>query len=113
MKAIIESAVEAASADMSWKAVHRYSQDYLEMQQKQGVKFYKTPDSLLQAQLVAYDKALEKKLAENPLFKEIYESQKRFADRAVRWDLDTNVNRRMAFTHYFAKSGGKPAAKKA
>src|SRR5689334_16023715 len=72
MKAIIENAVEAASQDMSWKAVHRYSQDYVEMQQKQGVKFYKTPDSLLQAQLTAYDKALEKKLAENPIFKEIY-----------------------------------------
>ena len=44
MKTIIENAVEAASADMSWKAIHRYSQDYIEMQQKQNVKFYKTPD---------------------------------------------------------------------
>ena len=109
MKSIIENAVEAASADMSWKAVHRYSQDYIEMQQKQGVKFYKTPDSVLQAQLTAYDKALEKKLAENPIFKEIYESQRRFAERAVRWDLDTNVNRRMAFNHYFAKTASKKA----
>ncbi|MEN3355020.1 MAG: hypothetical protein V7640_3178 [Betaproteobacteria bacterium] len=113
MKAIIENAVEAASQDMSWKAVHRYSQDYIEMQQKQNVKFYKTPDALLQAQLTAYDKALEKKLAENPIFKEIYESQKRFAERTVKWDLDTNVNRRMAYNHYFAKGGAKPAAKKA
>jgi TRAP-type mannitol/chloroaromatic compound transport system substrate-binding protein len=112
IKAVIENAVEAASADMSWKAVHRYSQDYIEMQQKQNVRFYKTPDSVLQAQLTGYDKALEKKLAENPLFKEIYESQKRFADRAVKWDLDTNVNRRMAYTHYFGKTA-KPAAKKA
>jgi TRAP-type mannitol/chloroaromatic compound transport system substrate-binding protein len=112
MKAIIENAVEAASQDMSWKAVHRYSQDYIEMQQKQGVKFYRTPDSVLQAQLTAYDKALEKKLAENPLFKEIYESQRRFAERSVQWDMDTNVNRRMAYNHYFGK-GAKPAAKKA
>src|SRR5258705_11472995 len=57
MRAIIANAVEAASADMSWKAVHRYSQDYIEMQQKQGVKFYKTPDSILQRQLTAYDAA--------------------------------------------------------
>src|SRR5215471_4419063 len=34
MKAIIENAVEAASADMSWKAIDRYSQDYIELQQK-------------------------------------------------------------------------------
>src|SRR5215218_2447769 len=71
MRAIIANAVEAASSDMSWKEVNRYSQDYMEMQQKQGVKFYKTPDSILQRQLTGYDKALEKKLAENPLFKEI------------------------------------------
>src|SRR5689334_2307996 len=77
LKAIIANAVDASSAQMMWKAIERNSQDYVEMQQKQGVKFYKTPDSLLQAQLTAYDKALEKKLAENPIFKEIYESQHR------------------------------------
>src|SRR6201991_4448312 len=32
MRAIIASGVDAASADMSWKAIDRYSQDYLEMQ---------------------------------------------------------------------------------
>ena len=109
LKAIIANAVEAASADMSWKAVDRYSTDYTEMQQKQGVKFYKTPDSILQQQLVAYDQAADKKASENPLFKEIAESQRRFAARAVRWDLDTNVSRRMAYNHYF---GGKKAAPK-
>ncbi len=57
------------------------------MQQKQGVKFYKTPDSVLQRQLVVYDEAAKKKSAENPLFKEILESQRAFAERAVRWDL--------------------------
>ncbi|HVF63713.1 MAG TPA: twin-arginine translocation signal domain-containing protein [Casimicrobiaceae bacterium] len=106
MKAVIESAVEAASADMSWKAIDRYSRDYLEMQQKQNVRFYKTPDPVLQTQLTAYDAAAAKKSAENPMFKEIEASQRAFAERAVRWDLDTNVNRRMAYNHYF----GKPAA---
>jgi TRAP-type mannitol/chloroaromatic compound transport system substrate-binding protein len=81
------------------------------MQQKQGVKFYKTPDSVLQRQLTAYDAAADKKAADNPMFKEIVASQRRFAERAVRWDLDTNVNRRMAYNHYFAKSGAKPEKK--
>jgi TRAP-type mannitol/chloroaromatic compound transport system substrate-binding protein len=108
MKAIIDNAVEAASADMSWKAVDRYSKDYVELQTKDKVRFYKTPDSLLQKQLEAYDAAADKKAADNPLFKEIAESQKAFAQRAVKWDLDTNVGRRMAFNHYFVK----PAAKK-
>ena len=34
MKSLIEYAVEACSQDMSWKAIDRYSQDYLEMQTK-------------------------------------------------------------------------------
>jgi TRAP-type mannitol/chloroaromatic compound transport system substrate-binding protein len=109
MRAIIANAVEAASADMSWKAVDRYSKDYIELQTKDKVRFYKTPDAVLQTQLTAYDAAAAKKAADNPLFKEIADSQRAFAERAVRWDLDTNVNRRMAYNHYF---GAKPAAKK-
>ena len=105
LKAVIDNAVEAASADMSWKAVDRYSKDYEEMQQKQGIKFYKTPDAILQQQLKVYDQVVAKKSAENPLFKEIVESQRAFAARTVRWDMDTNTNRRMAYTHYFGKKG--------
>ena len=112
MKAIIENAVEAASAEMSWKAIDRYSKDYTEMQTKDKVRFYRTPDSILQRQLTAYDSAADKKAADNPLFKEIANSQRNFAGRAVKWDLDTNVSRRMAYNHYFAKSAPKPAAKK-
>ena len=112
IKAVIENAVEAASADMSWKSIHRYSQDYIEMQTKQNVKFYKTPDALLQKQLTAYDEATAKR-KDNAIFNEVMESQKKFAARAVRWDLDTNVNRRMAYNHYFAKPAGKAPAKKA
>ena len=111
IRAIIANAVEAASADMSWKAIDRYSKDYIELQTKDKVKFYKTPDSLLQAQLTLWDAILAKKSAENPLFKEIVESQKVFAERAVKWDQDTIVSRRMAMNHFFGAN--KPAAKKA
>jgi TRAP-type mannitol/chloroaromatic compound transport system substrate-binding protein len=109
LQALIEVCVEAASADMSWKAIDRYSKDYIEMQTKDKVMFYKTPDSILQKELDAYDAVAAKKAAENPLFKEIIESQKAFAKRAVSWDMDTNVNRRMAYNHYF---GPKTAAPK-
>jgi len=111
MKSLIEYAVEAASQDMSWKAIDRYSKDYIEMQTKQNVKFYKTPDSVLQRQLVVYDQAAAKKAAENPLFKEIEASQRQFAQRAVKWYLDTQVSSRMAYNHYFGKPAA-PAAKK-
>ncbi|HXD43206.1 MAG TPA: C4-dicarboxylate ABC transporter [Ramlibacter sp.] len=109
MKAIIAGAVEAASADMSWKAIDRYSKDYIELQTKDKVKFYKTPDSVLADQLKLWDAIIEKKSAENALFKEIVASQKAFAERTVKWDQDTYVSRRMAVSHFF---GAKPAAPK-
>ncbi|MEH2524376.1 MULTISPECIES: TRAP transporter substrate-binding protein [unclassified Bradyrhizobium] len=109
MKAIIANAVDAASADMSWKAIDRYSKDYVELQTKDNVKFYKTPDAILKRQLEIYDDVAKKKSAENPLFKEIVQSQIEFAKRATQWEQDTVVNRRMAYDHYF---GPNAAAKK-
>jgi TRAP-type mannitol/chloroaromatic compound transport system substrate-binding protein len=106
MRAIIANAVEAASQDMAWKAIDRYSKDYLELQQKDGVRFYKTPDAILKRQLEVYDEVVKKRAAENPLFKEIIQSQIAFAERATRWEQDTVVNRRMAFDHYFGQNQG-------
>jgi TRAP-type mannitol/chloroaromatic compound transport system substrate-binding protein len=108
MKAIIANAVDAASAEMSWKAIDRYSQDYAELQNKDKVKFYKTPDAVLRKQLEVYDEVAKKKATENPLFKEIVESQLAFAKRATQWEQDTVVSRRMAFEHYFGPNAKKP-----
>ncbi|HTO46031.1 MAG TPA: C4-dicarboxylate ABC transporter, partial [Burkholderiales bacterium] len=108
LRATLEHAVDAASADLSWKAIDRYSQDYIELQTKDKVRFYKTPDSVLRKQLEVYDTAVAKR-ADNALFNEIADSQKRFAERVVKWDLDTNVRREMAYNHYFSKAQGKKA----
>jgi TRAP-type mannitol/chloroaromatic compound transport system substrate-binding protein len=105
IRAIIAYSVEAASQDMSWKAIDRYSKDYVELQSKDNVKFYKTPDSILKRQLEIYDEVVKKKSAENPLFKEILQSQIAFAKRVTRWEQDTVVNRKMAFDHYFGANG--------
>jgi TRAP-type mannitol/chloroaromatic compound transport system substrate-binding protein len=103
LKAILLIAMQAASADMSWKAIERYSTDYQEMQAKQGVKFYKTPDAILRRQLEVWSQIIEKKAAENPTFKKVLDSQRAFAARAARWQYDTNVDYRMAYNHFFAK----------
>jgi TRAP-type mannitol/chloroaromatic compound transport system substrate-binding protein len=103
LKAIIRYAAQASSADMSWKAVDRYSKDYEAMQEKQSVKFFKTPDEILQAQLKAWDTVIARKAAENPFFKKVMESQKKFAGRAVGWAQDTIVSPTIAYNHYFGK----------
>jgi TRAP-type mannitol/chloroaromatic compound transport system substrate-binding protein len=103
LKSIISNAVEAASADMSWKAIDRYSQDYIDLQAQDKVKVFKTPDSVLKAQLKIWDDTIAKKSAENPWFQKVLDSQKAFAERAAKWQYDQNVDFRIAVNHYFAK----------
>jgi TRAP-type mannitol/chloroaromatic compound transport system substrate-binding protein len=105
LRAIIANAVDAASQDMSWKAIDRYSQDYVELQTKDKVKFYKTPDSILRKQLEIYDDIVKRKSEGNPLFAEIVASQIAFARRATQWEQDTVVSRKMAFDYYFGPKG--------
>ncbi len=102
LKSVIGNAVHAASAEMSWKAIDRYSHDYIELQ-KSGVKFYKTPDDILQTQLKLWSEITRKRSAENPLFKRVLESMEAFAMRACRWQNDTNVDYKMAFNHAATK----------
>ncbi|RAP65074.1 C4-dicarboxylate ABC transporter [Achromobacter sp. HZ01] len=104
LKHILSYAAQAASADMSWKAANRYSQDYVKLQKEHNVKFYKTPDAILQQQLKIWDEMIAKRSAENPLFKKVLESQRAFAERVGRWNGDTSVNFRMAYNHYFSRS---------
>ncbi len=108
MRNLIASGVEAASQDMQWKAIDRYSKDYIELQTKDNVKFYKTPDAILKRQLEIFDEVARKKAGENPIFKKIMESQIAFAKRAVQWEQDTVVSRKMVFDHYFGPNAKKP-----
>jgi len=102
LKSVIDYAVQASSADMSWKAIDRNSKDYVELQTKDKVKFYKTPDAILKAQLEAWDKVIAAKAKENALFQKVLDSQKTFAQRAGKWQNDYSVDFRMAWNRYFA-----------
>jgi len=105
---IIANAAEAASQDMQWKAIDRNSKDYIEMQTKDKVRFFKTPDAILKRQLEVYDEVAKKYAANNPMFKEIAESQLAFAKRATRWEQDYVVSRKIAFDHYWGPNAKKP-----
>jgi TRAP-type mannitol/chloroaromatic compound transport system substrate-binding protein len=103
LRSIIGYAAQAASADMSWKAIDRYSTDYIELQEKQGVKFYKTPDAVLKRQLELWSEIIKKRAEENPMFKKVLESQQAFARRTARWQNDTIVDFKMAYNHFFGR----------
>jgi TRAP-type mannitol/chloroaromatic compound transport system substrate-binding protein len=101
LKSVIDFAVQAASADMSWKAIQRNSQDYIELKTKDKVNFFKTPDAVLRAQLAAWDKVTGAKGAEQPMFKKVMDSQRAYAERAGSWQNDYMVDFKMAWNHYF------------
>ncbi len=101
LKSIVNYAVQAASADMSWKAIDRNSKDYIELKTKDKVNFYKTPDSILRAQLDAWDKVIEAKAKDNPFFPKVLASQKDYARRAGQWQNDYMVDFKMAWNRYF------------
>jgi len=101
MKQIISNAVEAASADMSWKAIDRYSQCYIDIQAKDKVKVYKTPNAVLQDQLKVWDQVIAKKSVDNPWFKKVLDSQKAYAERVGNWQYDQAIDCSIAFKHYF------------
>jgi TRAP-type mannitol/chloroaromatic compound transport system substrate-binding protein len=102
LRSVLFHAAQASSAEMSWKAIDRYSTDYQELQ-KQGVKFYKTPDAILKRQLEIWDGVIQKRAGENALFKKVLDSQQAFAQRAARWQNDTIVDFRMAYNHFYGK----------
>ncbi len=108
MKIIMKHVSHAASADMEWKSMHRMSQDYIELQTKQGVKAYTTPKPILDAQLKAWDTVIKKRSAENPLFAKVIASQKAWAKRVMYWKNDIQVDRKVAYAHHFGK--GMPTA---
>jgi TRAP-type mannitol/chloroaromatic compound transport system substrate-binding protein len=99
LKSILRQAAYASSADMSWKALDRYSKD-LEELKKRGVTVYRTPDAVLEAQLKAWDAVLAVQTKE-PLFAKILESQKAWVKRTVAYESLNNVSGQMAYKHFF------------
>lgn len=102
LRAILENAVEAQSAAFSWKSADQHSRDYVALR-KEGIRAYRTSDPLLRRQLAAYE-AVAGKHRSNPLFQEVERSQRAFAERAVRWAIDTQVDPYMAYRYFFMGS---------
>jgi TRAP-type mannitol/chloroaromatic compound transport system substrate-binding protein len=111
LRAVIGVAVDAASQNAMWKMIDFNSHDFAALQGLEKVHSFKTPNTVLLKELDSFDEVLAKKTEGNSLIKEILESQKKFAERAVKWDQETIVNRRLAYDHYFNRPT-PPAPKK-
>jgi TRAP-type mannitol/chloroaromatic compound transport system substrate-binding protein len=99
-KAILRYAAEASSSFSFWRGQDRYSSDLLWLRDSAGVKIYRTPNSVMKAELDAWDKILPG-LEKDPFFKKVVASQKAFAHRVAYYELLNSCDYKLAFDHYF------------
>ena len=102
-QAILEHASEAASADMAWKAMERYSADLVTLKEEHGVNVHRTPDSVMADQLKAWDVVVDRISKQDPFFAKVIESQKAWAKRYGAYQLLNSPNYKLAYEHYYGK----------
>jgi TRAP-type mannitol/chloroaromatic compound transport system substrate-binding protein len=104
LQAIVKYASEAASSDMYWKAMKRYPDDLNKMRAEQGVKTYITPDSVLEAQLKAWDVVIERESKADPFFKKVIDSQRGYCETTVGFHLEHTTPKEPAYKHFYGKN---------
>ncbi|MDX1710197.1 MAG: TRAP transporter substrate-binding protein [Rhodovibrionaceae bacterium] len=99
-QAFLEHAAEAANTSNYATAMDNYSKDLQKLINEHGVNVYRTPESVMKAQLASWDKVL-KNLNQDPFFKKVVDSQKAWSERVAFYDLMNKADYRLAFNHYF------------
>ena len=99
-QALLEYSAEAASTANYALAMNRYSNDLQKLINKDGVKVYRTPVSVMEAQLKSWDKVLAN-LNKDPFFKKVVDSQRAWSARVAYYNLLNDADYKLAFKHYF------------
>ena len=106
-QAMVEQATQAVTATLIGQQINKGATHYIEMREVQGVRFYKTPESVLRAQLQAWDRVTVRNSNGDPVFARVLDSMRRYAQRCVGWYTDATADRRMAYNHYFMQRSPK------
>ena len=99
-QAVLEYGAEAASTANYALAMDRYSKDLEALITEDGVNVYRTPQSVMDEQLKAWDKVLAR-LMKDPFFKKVIDSQMAWARRVAFFDLMNAADYKLAYKHYF------------
>jgi TRAP-type mannitol/chloroaromatic compound transport system substrate-binding protein len=101
-QAIIRNASMAENSGFYWGNTKRYSDDLIKLQEQDGVSVHRTPESVMQAQLVAWDSVANRIAAEDPFFARVMESQKTYAKEVMGYLNLNQPNYQLAYDHYFS-----------
>jgi TRAP-type mannitol/chloroaromatic compound transport system substrate-binding protein len=99
-KAILQYAAEAVSSANEWKAYDYYSKDLQELITKDKVNVLRTPQSIFDAQIKAWDGIIPQ-LAQDPFMKKVMDSQKAWVRRVVYYTVTNAADYKGAFNHHF------------
>ncbi len=101
LQAIWQYGVEASSSANFWTAMDSYSNDLQELVNKHKVNLVRTPRSVFQDQLTAWDAVNKKLQDEDPFFKKVAESQKAWAKRVAYYMFLNEADYRLGYEHVF------------
>jgi TRAP-type mannitol/chloroaromatic compound transport system substrate-binding protein len=101
LQAILQYAAEAANSANYWTAMDNYSRDLQELITKHKVNVIRTPKSVMQEQLKAWDQITPKLSAEDPFFAKVVESQKAFAKRVAYYVQVNEADYKAGYEHVF------------
>jgi len=101
LQAILQYGVEAANSANYWTGMDNYSRDLQELITKHKVKVIRTPRSIFQEQLKAWDVITPKLSKEDPFFAKVVESQRAFAKRCAYYVLFNEADYRLGYEHIF------------
>jgi TRAP-type mannitol/chloroaromatic compound transport system substrate-binding protein len=99
-QAILQYAAEAASSANEWLAMNQYSKDLQELIDKDKVNVLRTPQSVFDAQIKAWD-GLIATLGADPFMKKVMDSQKAWVRRVVYYGMMNATDYKGAFNHHF------------
>ncbi len=100
-KAILKYASEAENSNFYWGNTTQYAKDLNTLRDEQGVNVYRTPDSVMAAQLDAWDVVIERIANEDPFFAKVIESQKAYAKTVMNYLNLNQPDYKLAYNHYF------------
>jgi TRAP-type mannitol/chloroaromatic compound transport system substrate-binding protein len=100
MQAILEYGAEAANTANYGLAMNQYSADLQKLINEDGVGVYRTPDSVMAAQLESWDTVLAD-LTQDEFFGRVVDSQRAWSERVAFYDLTNSANYKLAYEHYF------------
>ena len=101
LQAILKYASEAENSNFYWHNTKRYADDLQTLQNEQGVNVHRTPDSVMHAQLDAWDIVVDRISGEDAFCANVIERQKVYAEHVIGYLNLNQTDYKLAYKHYF------------